>query len=246
MQASVVADERELAIGRWVETLDEREMALRYREDDGLVVLPRLLPSALVAEMTAEARLLAPHAAHKHVPFVRKAGAVSHGVIARHAPAMTALHQSRSLLEMFARVTGVPLDHRDPREHHASALYTYTKAGDFMDWHYDECGCPPDDSFSTIIGLIDESSSFLEIETGRDRVDGQPLRRQLKTTPGTFAFFCGTRAYHRVTPLREREERITFALTYVRKGRMPGGIYNARLKLGNALVYFGLSTLFRR
>ncbi len=238
--------DREASIRAFVASLDEEEMARRYRDDDGLVVLPRLLPAALVAEMAAEARALLPRAVRKRVPFVRKAGALDHGAIVRHAPAMHALHQSPALMAMFARVTAVALEHRDPSEAHASALYSYTEPGDWMDWHYDECGCPPDDSFSTIVGLIDSSSSRLQIETRRGRDDCEPLRHELHTVPGTFAFFCGTRAFHRVTPLGPGEERVTFAFTYVRAGRRPGGVYNVRLKLGNALVYFGLRELFRR
>jgi hypothetical protein len=239
-------DERERAIRGFVASLDEDAMARRYREDDGLLVLPRMLPDSLLREMIAEARKLAPRAVRKHALFVRKAGAISHPSIVAQAPAMHALHQSPALLAMFERVTGVPLEHRDPSEAHASALYTYQAPGDFMDWHYDECGCAPGDSFSTVIGLVDDSSSRLEIQTRRDRPDCEPLLRSVHTVPGTFAFFCGTRAYHRVTKLGEGEERITFAFTYIRRGRRPGGIYDARMKIGNALVYFGLSHLFER
>lgn len=239
-----VARTREDIIRELVESFDEDAMARAYRDDDGVVLLPRLLPEPLLGEMIAEARALSKRAVRKRVPFLRKAGAVHHAAIAREAPALTALHRSPSLMAMFERVTGVPLEHRDPNEAHQSALYTYTRPGDWMEWHYDECGCPPDDSFSTIIGLVDDSSSRLEIETKRDRPDEKPLRKSIHTVPGTFAFFCGTRAYHRVTPLGEGEERITFAFTYIRRGKSTRGIYDVRMRLGNALVYFGLGHLF--
>lgn len=240
------ADPRERCIADFAASLDEEEMARRYHDDGGVLVLPRLLPKVLVDEMVAEARRLVPRAVRKRALFVRKAGALAHPTIVREAPAMHALHTSPALLAMFERVTGVPLSHRDPGEAHASALYTYTEPGDWMDWHFDECGCEPGDSFSTVIGLIDDSSSRLEIETHRDSPELEPLRRSLHTVPGTFTFFCGTRAFHRVTPLGEGEERVTFAFTYIRKGKRPGGIYNFRMKLGNALVYFGLRHLFER
>jgi hypothetical protein len=240
------AGARERLVESFVAGLDEVQMARRYREDDGVLVLPGLLPRPLVDEMVAEARRLVPSAVRKRALFVRKAGAIAHPTIVREAPALHALHMSPALLAMFGRVTGVPLEHRDPGEAHASALYTYSKPGDWMDWHYDECGCPPDDSFSTIIGLIDDGDSRLEIETHRGKPGREPLRLSLRTAPGTFVFFCGTRAYHRVTPLGEGQERVTFAFTYIRAGRRPGGIYNFRMKLGNALVYFGLGHLFQR
>jgi hypothetical protein len=239
---------REHMLEALVRGFDEAEIARRYREDDGLIVLPRLLPQALVEEMAVEARRLLPKAVRKRVPFLRKAGAVSHPAIVASAPAMNALHRSPALLGLFERVTGVELEHRDPREAHQSALYTYTKRGDWMDWHYDECGCPPEDSFSTIIGVIDNSSSRLEVETKRERESEgvAPLRRSIHTVPGTFAFFCGSRAYHRVTPLADNEERVTFAFTYIRKGRRTRGLYDVRMKVGNALVYFGLGHLLDR
>lgn len=239
-------DPRERCIREFIATLDEAELSRRYREDDGLIVLPRLLPQPLVEEMAAEARRLMSGATRKWAPFVRKAGAVGHAVIAREAPAMHALHQSPALMALFERVTGVPLAHRDPDEAHASALYTYTRRGDWMDWHYDECGCPPEISFSTVVGLIDNSSARLELESRCADPEQPPLRRSLQTAPGTFAFFCGSRVRHRVTPLAEDEERVTLAFTYLRKGHRPSGIYNLRMRLGNALIYFGLGSLFRR
>lgn len=236
----------EESLRSFVASLDEDALARAWRDDDGLIILPRLLPAPLVDEMVAEARRLMPEATRKTVPWKRRAGALPHRYIVEAAPAMHALHQSPSLLALFARVTGVPLEHRAPGEAHASALYVYTRRGDWMDWHADECGCPPGESFSTIVGLIDESSSRLEFEMGRGVPEREPIRRSLHTTPGTFAFFCGTRAFHRVTPLGDGEERVTFAFTYIRQGRRPGGIYNFRMKLGNTLVYFGFKHLLRK
>lgn len=246
MNAALSQYDRERTIRDFIASLDEDAMARSYRDDGGLIVLPAPLPASLVAEMADEARALAPRAFRKNVPFVRKAGAISHPTIVEEAPAMHALHQSPALLAMFERVTGVELEHRDAREVHASALYVYDRPGDWMDWHYDECGCPPEDSFSTVVGLIDTSTSRLEFETHRDEPGRAPHSRALRTAPGTFAFFCGTRAYHRVTPLGAGEERVTFAFTYVRKGRKPGGVYNFRMRLGNAFLYFGVGELFRR
>jgi hypothetical protein len=227
----------EAAIQAWAAELDLDALARRYRDDDGLVVLPRLLPAPLVATMADEARGLRARAVRKRVPFVRQAEAVSHPHIVAHAPTLHALHQSPSLLALFARVAGVPLAHREPDETHASALYIYSRRGDWMDWHYDECGVPAGESFSTIVGLIDDSTSRLEFETGR-------VQRSLRTVPGTFAFFCGTRAHHRVTPLDAGEERVTFAFTYLREGRKSRGMHRFRQRIGNTL-YFGLGDLFR-
>jgi hypothetical protein len=234
----------EATLREWVNRFDQAALARAYHDAGGLLVLPRLLPDPLLRPMIAEGEQLATRAVRKHALFVRKGGAVSHRHVVAHAPTLHAVHQSPSLLALFQRVSGVPLSHRNPGEAHASALYTYTRRGDFMDWHEDECGCPPGDSFSTILGLVDESESVLELETPQQ--GGPPLRTSLRTVPGTFAFFCGARARHRVTPLGAGQRRVTFAFTYIREGRRPGGVYDLRMKLGHALVYFGGQHLFGR
>jgi hypothetical protein len=232
-------------IRAWVNGQDLALLRAQYDDTDGLLVFPELLPQPLVAQMVAEARAMAPDVVRKLAPFVRRAGAIHHHVIAEKAEAMHALHQSQDLLALFSDVTQIPLEHRAPTESHASALYAY-RGGDYLDWHYDECGCQPGDSFSTVIGLVDQSSARLEIETRKGDPVRKPMLRSLQTKPGTFAFFCGTRAFHRVTKLAPGEERITFAFTYVRKGRKPTGMYNFRMQLGNTFIYFGLGHLFAR
>lgn len=238
-----VSAQRARTLRGWIAAQDLAALRAQYDETDGLLVFPQLLPASLVAEMAAEARAMASFVVRKHAPFVRRAGAIHHHVIVEHAPAMHALHQSAELLALFSEVTRIPLEHRAATESHASAMYAY-RGGDYLDWHYDECGCEPGDSFSTVVGLVDESSARLEIETRKD--EPEPMRRSLETKPGTFAFFCGTRAFHRVTKLSPNEERITFAFTYLRKGRKPSGMYDFRMQLGNTFVYFGISHLFAR
>ncbi len=250
MDGSSAADtnDRSAVLRRWVAVQDVAALRAQYQDTDGLLVFPELLPPSLVADMVAEARAMAPLVVRKHAPFVRRAGAIHHHLITKHAPAMHALHQSAELCALFSDVTQIPLEHRAPTESHGSAMYAY-RGGDWLDWHYDECGCEPGDSFSTVIGLVDESSARLEIETRKtEEMQGgrEPMRRSLHTKPGTFAFFCGTRAFHRVTKLAAGEERITFAFTYLRKGRKPTGMYKFRMQLGNTFVYFGLGHLFAR
>ncbi|MBI5514367.1 MAG: hypothetical protein HY909_11400 [Deltaproteobacteria bacterium] len=226
-------------LARYTASLDAPDLAARYHADGGCVVLPSTLPLGLVERLAAEALALAPRGVRRHVPWVRKAGAVPHPVVAREAPSLHALHQSPALLALFSAVARVPLQHRAPGEVHASAIYDYARPGDHIAWHTDECGCPPGDSFSVLVGLVDQSSSALELETWRACADRPPLRQRVRTTPGTVVFLCGARAWHRVTPLGADERRVTFGFTYLRLGKAPGGLYKLRLDLGNRLLYFG-------
>jgi hypothetical protein len=184
------------------------------------------------------------------VPFVRKAGAVGHRVLRERAPALTALARSPSLRRLCERVVGGALEHRREDDPHASALYVYNTRGDHVGWHYDDCGCHAEASFTIIAGVVDRSRSRLEVEVGRDPARGRTPRgrrdvRSIPTAPGTLAFFTGSRAYHRITPLRAGEERISFSFVYVRPGKHPRGRDLAWQRAIDSLLYFGVGSLLR-
>jgi hypothetical protein len=240
------AGPRELALQEAVARLDAAALARVYAEDDGLVVLPDLIPPALVAEMAAEARGLARGARRVVVPWVRKAEAVGHHDIEAGAPALSALHRSPALKALAARLTGVSLEHRLPGDPHASGLYLYNRPGDHVGWHYDDCGCVPDASFTVIAGVVDESRSRLEVELHRKIPGRAPERRSIATRPGTVVFFRGSSIYHRVTPLARGEERISFSYVYVKEGSHPKGFDRIWQTGIDTLLYFGWKGLLQR
>jgi hypothetical protein len=196
--------------------------------------------------MAAEARALAPAPRRDFVPWVSKAEAVGHHDIVARAPALHALHRSPAMMALAARLTGVTLEHRLPGDPHASGLYLYNREGDHVGWHYDDCGCVPDASFTVIAGVIDESRSRLEIELHKKTPGRAPERRSIATPPGTVAFFRGSSVYHRVTPLTRGEERISFSFVYVREGLHPKGFDRIWQTGIDTLLYFGWKGLLRR
>jgi hypothetical protein len=231
-------DPYEAALRRVVAGLDVEALLRQYRENDSVLVLPDFLPPALVKEMTAESRRLKPGLRRTHLPLVRKGGAISHFQIREAAPALSSLRRSEALLDLFQRIAGPELERRLDDDPHAQALYVYDRWRDHVGWHFDDCGCEKEASFTVILGLVDQSSSKLEFELFHD----QPQRRRvlsLATRPGTLAFFCGSRAHHRVTRLGLGEERISFSWVYVKRGFHPKGFDKLWQTGINTFLYFG-------
>jgi hypothetical protein len=223
----------------FIASLDEKALAREYAERDRVLVLPKALPRALVREMIDEARALGAGARRTYVPFVRRGGAVPHDHITARAPALHALHQSPSLLALFQRIAGPALEHRRQGDPHASALYYYAKRGDGVGWHFDDCGCTPEASFTVIVGLVSDTRSRLEFDLFHDD-EARRERLAVITDPGRIVFFCGSRARHRVTRLRRGEERTAFSFVYVKQGHQPTGLDRVRQKAIDTFLYFGL------
>ncbi len=218
--------------------LDPAALAARFREEHLLVL--DFLPPDLVHAMVREASSHAPRAHRRRVPFVRKGGAIAHRAITDSAPTLRALQRSRALLALFQSIAGPELELRRDDDPHASALYVYRRRGDHVGWHFDDCGCEKEASFTVILGLVDRSSSRLDFELFREHPSRAPVRRSIATGPGTLVFFCGSNAYHRVTPLRRGEERISFSFVYVKKGHQPSGLDRVRQRAIDTFLYFGL------
>jgi len=226
--------------------LDVEALTRRYHEDDGLILLEDFIPPAQREAMAREVHALLPVARRTHVLLVRKAEAVCHFDIVERAPTLRALQRSPSLRALFRRVTGHDLEYRDEGDPHASGLYVYNRRGDHVGWHYDDCGCAPDASFTVIAGVIDDSTSRLEVELHRKTPGRTPERRSITTRPGTFAFFRGSSVYHRVTPLGAGQERVTFSFVYVRKGFQPQGWDRLWQSTIDTFLYFGRKGVPRR
>jgi hypothetical protein len=239
-------DPIEQRLAEHVAGMDVAALARRFRECE-ILVLEEFLPPEILHACVAETRSLMPSARRSYLPFVRKGGAISHPTIRERAPTLFAVQGSAALRLFFQRIVDGPrLDARKPDDPHASAIYAYTKPGDFIGWHYDDCGCEPEAAFSIIMGLVDRSSSVLETITFKKSRERAPVRRLIRVTPGMFVFFCGSQVWHRVTPLGRGEERATFSFVYVRDGNHPRGWEKLYLDTMNTLLYFGPKNLFKK
>jgi hypothetical protein len=210
------------------------------------VVLPPFVPQDVVADMVAEARRLTRSANRARVPFVRTAGAISHATIVEQAPALSALRSSPAFLSLCRALVGQDLVHRRSDDPHASALYSYTRAGDHVGWHRDDCGCVPNASFTVVLGLVEDCTSRLEFDLHRDDPSRATERLIVPAPPGAIVLFCGSKAWHRVTPLNRGGERLTYSFVYLKRGHDPKGARHLVQAGIDTLLYFGARSLVRR
>jgi hypothetical protein len=217
-----------------------------FRAQGDFIFLERFLPDAYVEMMADELRRFAPSDEHRvYVPFVRKAGTIGQRAIARRAPALYALYRSPSILELTTRLSGQTLSYKSDGDAHAAALYVYRRPGDHVGWHYDDCGCERAASYTATFGLVNRTASRVHFEIFREDPTRTPLFHSIALTPGSFVFFCGTKAYHRVTALSRHEERVAYSFAYVTEGKRLRGYARFKENIKDAILYFGPKALFQ-
>lgn len=236
----------ELEIRRAIGELDFDSVAARFRDQGEFIFLEHFLPPELVETMVAEARRLMRTAHRAYVPFVRKAGAVGRTAIGAEAPALDALYSSPGFLDFASRLCEVPLAHKKENDAHAAALYVYDRAGDHVGFHYDDCGCEDTASYTASFGLINRTQSKVHFQLFRSDPARQMKELYVPMAPGSLVFFCGSRAYHRVTPLARGEERVVFSFAHVREGKHLTGFRRLVENFKDAALYFGPKAIFQK
>jgi hypothetical protein len=236
----------EQAFRRAIAALDVEALTQQFREQNEFVFIERFLPPDAVAAMVEEARRLLPGTHRTWVPGIRKAETIGQIPIAQKAPFLHGLYRSPSFLEFARRLTGTSLEVKHERDAHAAALYVYNRAGDHVGWHHDDCGCPDMASYTGTIGLVNDSSSKVQFQLFRDHPTLPMRELYLSTVPGSLVFFCGSKAYHRVTPLQAGEERMVYSFAHVTAGKRLTGLRRFKENCWDALLYFGPRAIFQR
>ncbi len=234
-------------IGSAVAALDLDAVSREFRAHDQFIYFPRLLPDAVVARMLDDLCRLGPEAMHRvRVPFYRTAGTVAQARILAGAPTLAALYRSPSLLALANRLAGVELGWKGDNDAHAAALYVYREAGDHVAWHFDDCGCEAGASYTATFGVVNRATSRVQFELFRDDPRRTPQFHSISMDPGSFVFFRGSSAYHRVTRLGRGEERVTYSFAYVTEGKRLRGLAHFKENLKDALLYFGPRALVQK
>ena len=232
-------------LGTAIAGLDVEGLRQRFQAEGEFLFLEQFLPADLVADLVSEIRPLLPRAHRAYVPFVRKAGTIGQGQLAREAPRLDALYRSAEFRAFASRLTDQELVPKGDTDAHAAALYVYDRRGDHVAFHYDDCGCDGA-SFTATLGLIDRSTSRVEMQL--DRQDPTRPRRDkvVSMAPGSLLFFRGSKVYHRVTPLGDGEERAVFSCAYVEKNKQARGKRRFWENAKDALLFFGPKALFQK
>ncbi|MDB4957433.1 MAG: 2OG-Fe(II) oxygenase superfamily protein [Myxococcales bacterium] len=238
----------EASIRAALAVLDVEKLTREFVEQGEWIFIPQLLPMSLVDQMAAEVRSFSDAEIHRvRVPFVRKAGTVGQVAIARKAPLLSALHRSPSLLAFTSKLSSQTLTIKNARDAHAAALYVYRRRGDHIGFHYDDCGCEDAASYTGTFGVInDTKTSRVEFQMFKNDKTRPMLERSINTTPGSFVFFCGSKAFHRVTPLGANEDRVAYSFAYVREGKRLRGFRRFTENISDAILYFGPKAIFQK
>ncbi len=225
--------------GREIQPLRERFLA-----QDEFLVIPDLLPKALLAVLLGALPGLR-HAVHRNfIPKHKKGGSISRYTLDASAPQFPGLYLNPDLRRGLEQITGQTLLDCPAEDPHTYALYYYTEPGDHIGWHYDTSyyrGI----RYTVLIGLVDRSSSRLECQLYRGNAKRRTEDLSLALAPGMLVVFNGDKVYHRVTPLGANEERIALTMEYVTDPSMawfPRFVSNMK----DAIAYFGLKAAFGR
>ena len=142
------------------------------------------------------------------------------------------------------RLTGAPVQLCPDADPHACALYYYTEPGDHIGFHYDT-SYYKGTRYTVLLGLIERSSSRLVCQLHKDDPARAMRELALMTEPGTLVLFNGDKLWHKITPLGEREERVSLTLEYVTdSGMTPVKRFVSNMK--DAVAYFGFRSVFGR
>jgi hypothetical protein len=226
-------------------SLAPRQAALQpaYRDAGEFVVIPDLIPAALLRDMVAELPHLQP--ARSLLPQIRQAGSAGYPQLQQRAPTITAVYRSPVFKDWCAELAGHEMFYKADADPHAAAVYFYTRPGDWMDHHYDGCGCEDNSSYTLIIGLEDRSNQQFLALLHRGHPARAEEHRCVTTAPGTGIMFCGSKIWHGVSRLGIGERRTVLSLSYTTGAPMRRGAQITE-NIKDALLYFGPSALWAR
>ncbi len=221
----------------------QAQIKAAYDAEDEFVVVPELVPAPLLREMISE--LPALRAARSVMPQVRQAGSAGYPQLQKRAPTLTALYRSAVLKDWCAALAGRDMTYKSDADPHAAAVYFYTRPGDWMDYHYDGCGCEDNVSYTIIIGLEDRSTQQFLAVLHRGSAQRPEQHLCVSTPPGTAIAFCGSKVFHGVSRLGVGELRTVLSVSYSTGLPMKRSAQISE-NIKDALLYFGPSALWAR
>jgi hypothetical protein len=173
-------------------------------------------------------------------PWIRCAASAGYRQLQKKAPTITAWYQSESLRQWVSETVGIELQRKHVDDQHACAIYRYHRAGDWMAFHRDDCGCD-DESYTLLVGLEDTGNQHLGVDVPDER--GNTERHYIKTAAGVSVLFAGSKVRHGVTKLTHGSRTIVSASFATAKAMRPAN--RARENIKDALLYFGLPALWQ-
>ncbi|WP_091910566.1 HalD/BesD family halogenase [Chitinasiproducens palmae] len=231
------------AVAARVADFDAAAAKARFDEQGAFLFIEDFLPPEVTRGLIDCVRAVQSQANRNYLPGHKQGGSVSRHVIDEAAPFIAELYRSPALIGWLERLTGdrlLPSPDDDP---HAYALYFYTRAGDHIGWHYDT-SYYDGKRYTLLLGVIDDSSCLLEYRLHTRDEQRANVSGAARLRPGGFILFDGDKLHHRVTRLKEGEERVSLTFEYVTDPTLRGS-RRVLSNLKDAVAYFGFRQVFR-
>jgi len=213
-------------------------------EQGAFLYLSEFLPPEATAQLVAAVATVKDSVNRNYLPGHKQGGSVSRYTLDELAPFVGDLYRSPALMEWLGQLAGEPLQVSPPDDPHAYALYFYTRPGDHIGWHYDT-SYYAGRRYTLLIGVIDESSCRLDYELHTREQGASVVPGSVQIPPGGLVFFDGDKLRHRISPLGEKEVRVSLTFEYVTNPKMHVG-WRVISNMKDAFGYFGFRQVFRR
>jgi alkylated DNA repair dioxygenase AlkB len=229
----------EARVGR----LDTQSLRGEFVRQGAFLYLSDFLTPDVTAQLVSAVAAVEPAINRNYLPGHKQGGSVSRHTIDQLAPFIGELYRSPALISVLEQLAGERLQLSPADDPHAYALYFYTRPGDHIGWHYDT-SYYAGRRYTVLLGVLDQSSCRLDYEL-HTRENGVPVvPGSVQIATGGLVFFDGDKLRHRITPLGEKEKRVSLTFEYVTDQSMhPWWRLISNLK--DAVAYFGLRQVFR-
>lgn len=225
-----------------IETLDKPKLKADFLDQNEFLIIEDFLPPTILETILNDLPKLLLSIHRNYVPSYKKGGSVGRHTIDRLCPIIEQVYNSQALLKFFNYLTSNNLMNCPSNDPHTYALYCYTEPNDHIGFHYDT-SYYRGKRYTVLIGLVDDSSCRLVYDLHRDNPERQTETLSLALKPRSLVIFNGDNLYHKVTPLRKGETRITLTMEYVTDRSMsPLGRLVSNVK--DAVGYFGFRNVF--
>lgn len=215
-----------------------------FHSQDQFLMIDSFVDPGLLSSFAQEAQRLSPKVNRNFVPGFKKGGSIDSFTLKKEAPIFHELYQSPALIEWVSELTGKKVELCPKEDPHACALYYYTEAGDHIGYHYDTSHYKGE-RFTVLVSISNQSSCEFECDLFKKTKTQEVQHIKTPTKEGCLVIFNGDNIWHRITPMKENENRVMLTLEYVTDPRMSWlGRQISNIK--DSVAYFGWKTLFKK
>ena len=214
-----------------------------FNANDEFIVIPDFLPKKIINYLQIESLKLNDCVHRSFIPRHKKGGSISRDKLFEKTNVFKQIYNSNELLQILTKITNENLEICPSDDQHGCALYYYNQKDDFIGYHFDT-SYYNGKRYTLLIGIIDESSCYLEYELFHKQKSKEIKKDKTKVEPGTLVLFNGDKLRHRITPAGKGDLRIVLTLEFVSDTNMsPFLKFVSNMK--DSIAYFGFKNVFK-